>query len=120
MPKQRQDVSVLYVIRESAVPYAFTGYIDIDGQPAVQLQQQGFTWVYLKPGSRQLKHYWPLLAGMPKVEFSRDFVAGQTYVLEMRGRLEGDYISTEVHQVQFADAQQRMESCCRFTPPIDD
>jgi len=124
VPKPREDAAVLYVIRENAVPYLFTGYLDIDGSRAIELQQQGFTWIYVKPGARKLKHHWPGLAGMPAVDFERNFAAGQTYVLEMKGRvtnrrdpLHPFSISTEVHPVAVAEAQQRMTACCRFTPP---
>lgn len=117
-PRSRLDVAVLYVIRDSAVPYAYPGYVDIDGTKTVSLAQQGFTWLYLKPGDHTFSHYWPSLAGMPKVNFNHSFLAGRTYVFEMKGKNVGRTLSTEIQTVDLNDAKMHMASCCRYTAPV--
>ena len=117
-PRSRLDVAVLYVIRDSAVPYAYPGYVDIDGIKTVSLAQQGFTWLYLRPGDHSFSHYWPGLAGMPKVSFNHNFLPGRTYVFEMKGKIAKGIKSTEIQLVDLHDAEKHMASCCRYTAPV--
>lgn len=50
IPEARSDVAVLYVFRGYAQPILNTSYLDVDGKQAAGLDNQGFTWLYLKPG----------------------------------------------------------------------
>ena len=43
-PSQRSDMAILYVVRENAVPYAFPGDVDVEGQHAAHLAQKSYTW----------------------------------------------------------------------------
>jgi hypothetical protein len=117
-PRVRLDVAILYIIRDSAVPYAYPGYVDIDGIKTVNLAQRGFTWLYLPPGEHAFSHYWPALAAMPKVDFKRTVVAGRTYVFEMKGKVAGRTISTELQVVDLKEAENHMALCCRYTAPV--
>jgi len=118
-PAVRNDVGVLYVVRENAVPYAFPGNVDVDGKRAAHLAQKGYTWFYVKPGTRTFKHYWPALAGMPKVEFKRDVAAGKTYVFEMTGQVVGLSISTAIDMLPLVEAENKMRACCRYVEPTE-
>jgi hypothetical protein len=120
VPEARSDVAVLYVFRGYAQPTALASHLDIDDKPAASLLNQGFTWLYLKPGTHKFKHYWNLLSGMPTVEFSKALEGGQTYVFQMRGEVliaRADSLSTTaILEMELEEAKEHMASCCRYVP----
>lgn len=54
--------SILYVFREYAEPTLWGATIHIDGKEVQSLSQGGFTWVYAKPGKRNITAVWSGMA----------------------------------------------------------
>jgi hypothetical protein len=116
----RSDKAVLYVYRQYAEPTAWPAQLEIDGRSALSLQQEGFTWVYVTPGNRNLVYRWPFLAGMPKVEFTHQFEAGKTYAFEMTGKARGAAIffvtRSAIRELEWRMAIEQLRACCRYVP----
>jgi len=117
VPIKSTKNAVLYIYRKYAQPTAFSAYLEIDGKEAVSLSQEGFTWVYIKPGNHKFKHGWPLFAAMPSVDFEREFKPGKTYAFEISGRVSGMTAETAIKPTNIEYAKQKMASCCRYVQP---
>jgi hypothetical protein len=77
--------AVVYVFRKDAKPTVFGATLCIDEWDVVTLQQGGFTWTYLSPGSHQVKVRWPTMSGAPDPSIELDAAAGRTYYYELTG-----------------------------------
>ena len=122
VPQPTADRAILYMYRVHALPLAWSAFLQIDGQEAASLANQGFTWVYLRPGKHKFQFGWPFLAGMPRVNFERTLEAGRVYAFEMRGDIRGAASSTmeltsAIAPIDFDEARRVMAGCCRYVAP---
>lgn len=119
-PEAKADKAILYIFRNYAEPTVFAAYLEIDKMEAASLNQEGYTWVYLTPGERNFKFGWPILAGMPSVEFKHTFEAGKVYAFQMVGSstLSGRMFRTmsAIAPTNIEMAKERMKNCCRYVP----
>src|SRR3569623_1601995 len=77
--------ATVYVLRDYAEPTAWGAKIHIDGTPVATLNQKGFTWVYVKPGNKDIKAVWPGASSLKDSAISVETVAGKTYYIELTG-----------------------------------
>lgn len=122
-PVASADQAVLYIFRKYAEPTAWSADFQIDDRSVASLAQQGFTWIYVSPGKHRLTQKWPFLAGMPALNFEREFEANKIYVFEIKGNVtywgvsEGKMHFTSrsaVAAVELEQAKQAMTACCRY------
>lgn len=119
-PEVKSDLAVLYIFRDYAEPTAFAAHLKIDDVEAASLNQQGFTWVYIEPGTHQFKYGWNFLSGMPTVEFENSFEAGKVYAFQMSGGVNslGNMIrsTSAIQPISPEVAIEKMKQCCRYVP----
>ena len=119
-PEIRADKALLYIYREYAEPTAFASYLTIDTVKAATLNQQGFTWVYVSPGEHDFRFGWPVIAGMPRVDFKTSLDAGKAYAFQMSGSVTLDgttmHATSAIAPIDIDAARSRMTSCCRYVP----
>lgn len=121
--------AVLYLYRDYAEPTAWRNTISIDGKEVAVLPQKSFTWIHVSVGKHTMSSRWPMLAGMPKVEFPFEPVAGASYFFEVKGtsQLTGtSYAPGGVNMHFFTETRMKvaderaalaqLEKCCRFIP----
>jgi hypothetical protein len=90
----RDDVALVYVVRQYAEPTAMPAMILVGDATVGDLNQKGFTWFYAKPGHREIRAQWGLMSGQAPSRISLDLEAGKTYYLELLGvsQASGDYL----------------------------
>ena len=118
--------ATLYVFREYAEPTAWGANIQVDTKPVSTLNQNGFTWVYVKPGKKDIKAVWSGMSGQKDSFISIDTVEGKTYYVELTGISQaagGIYpvmyfkMGSGLNQVKPESAVKRLETCCKFQEP---
>lgn len=129
-PVARQDEAVLYVFRAYAEPTAWGTTVSIDGQKLTTLNQGGFTVAVVKPGARELKATWSVLASQKDGTLDLEVVAGRTYYVAVTGlsRMTGagtdkygqHYYEftkgTGMHPVNPQAAPDLVAKCCVLQP----
>ena len=122
MPEVKPDKAILYIFRHYAEPTAFASYLEIDKQEVASLNQEGFTWVYVEPGTHNFEFGWPFFASMPGVNFQHTLQAGETYAFEMQGSssYSGNQFNTRsaIQPIKIEEAIARMNICCRYVAPV--
>lgn len=121
-PNISNDKAVLYIFRDYAEPLALAAYLEIENTEVASLKQDGFTWVYVTPGKKNLKYGWPMLAGMPSLKFEFEFEPGKSYAFEMAGKSTyagiGFNTQTILKEMEITQAKKIIYLCCRYVPPV--
>ncbi|WP_405119702.1 hypothetical protein [Pseudomonas leptonychotis] len=126
----KEDKAIFYIFREYAEPTAWKATIYIDGNEIVSLPQQGFTWIYLKPGKHTVTSRWSSMAGVPTVEFSSEFLANSKFFYEIVGTakatgatagINGPIMSfsttAQINTPEEKIAIEKLSRCCRYITP---
>ena len=121
-PIVSSDKAVLFIFRDHAEPVALVAYLEIENTKVASLRQNGFTWLYVTPGKKNIKYMWPILAGMPIAKFEYEFEAGKTYAFEMTGKSiymgYGFSTATVMKEMDITEAREIIESCCHYVLPV--
>jgi hypothetical protein len=127
--KALPDRATVYVLREYAEPTAWGANIQIDGKPVADLNQGGFTWIYIKPGKTEIKAVWSGMSSQKDSFISIDTEAGKTYYVELTGvsQLTGVTLTmmyfkvgSGLSEVKPEAAVKKLETCCKFQKPGSD
>ena len=116
-PEPAADKSILYIYRHYSQPTAYVGSLQIDKQEIISLNQEGFTWIYVTPGTRKFKFGFPPITGMPTVDFEHTFEPGKIYAFEMQGISAGPRIVSAIQPTDINEAKQKLLTCCRYVAP---
>lgn len=123
----KSGYSTLYVFREYAEPTAWGANIQVDAKPVSTLNQNGFTWVFVKPGKKEIKAVWAGMSGQKDSYISIDVVEGKTYYVELTGisQVAGAAypimifkMGSGLNQIKPESAVKRLEKCCKFQKPV--
>ena len=121
-PDITNDKAVLYIFRDRAEPLAWPAYLEIENTNVASLKQEGYTWVYVTPGKKNLKYGWPALVGMPSVKFDFEFAPNKSYAFEMTGKARytgiGFNTQTILKEMEITQAKKIIYLCCRYVPPV--
>ena len=124
--QEKPGYATLYVFRDYAEPTALGSSIHIDGKHVVTLNQRGYTWVYLKPGNRNLQAVWAPLSGQKDATLLLDVVAGMTYYVDVTGTVKyvgmyglANYYVTDsrMNGISADAAEPKLEQCCKYQKP---
>ena len=123
----KEGYAILYVFREHAEPTAWGSKILIDSEPVATLNQKGFTYAYIKPGTREIWAKWGSTTGQQDSKISLNAEAGEVYFVELTGvsklvntRAVGLDIVWDVitgsglGAVNLFEAEKRLQACCRL------
>lgn len=121
IPAPQNDMAVLYLFRGYAEPTAFAAHITIDQSEVASLNQEGFTWVYVKAGQHDFSVDWSSWSGVPSLQFKHSLEAGHFYAFQVLGHvkmLTPNVVSNAaITRLGVEEAQDRMKACCRYVPP---
>ncbi|MGH8283529.1 MAG: DUF2846 domain-containing protein [Gammaproteobacteria bacterium] len=140
LPPPSPDYAVLVVYRQIVFPVAYKSTISVNGQEAVEMPNEGFTWIKVKPGYVLVKNDWSFAAGNPSGAYDLDVAAGQYYYFEITGNtynpplqvvedlhiaagLVTYHSSVEGRGFVLRDAAvaiRELTTCCRHVPVEDD
>lgn len=127
--ENKEGYATLYILREYAEPTAWGATIHIDGKEVSTLNQGGFTWVYAKPGKRDITAVWPGLSGQKDSKILLELAKGKKYYVDLTGvsRLSGVSggsmyfsVGSGLNGVHPTMAEQRLEKCCKYQKPVSD
>lgn len=118
MPELQSDMAVLYIFRSYAEPTAFAAHAEIDQLEVVSLNQEGFSWVYIKPGEHSFKIRWSSLSGMPDLEFKKSLEAGKVYAFQILGSVKeltpNATTNSSLSHVKIEVAKEKRKACCSY------
>jgi len=121
--------ATLYVFRKYAEPAGWGATLFIDDKEVSVLNQQGFTWVYAKPGTRQLSVVWPGMSGQQDADIQLTLSENKTYFIELSGLSHVHSLSegknknrkrTKLNSIHPRFAERLLNKCCRFEQPKSD
>ena len=121
--KPKEGHAILYIYREYAEPTAWGTTIHIDSQRVATLNQGGYTWIYAKPGTRNLSGKWAGLSGQKDSELSINLSANSTYFVNVTGisRLSGASgtsmfvtMGSGLNLVDPEESVKRLLACCKL------
>lgn len=126
--KPSPGFATLYVYRENAEPTAWGANIQVNGKPSADLNQGGFTWVYIKPGKTEVKAVWSGMSGQKDSFISIETQANKTYYVELTGISKAEVLFPMVYfkvgsglsEVKPAAAVKKLETCCKFQKPVSE
>ncbi len=125
--KSRQGYATLYVFREYAEPTAWGATIHIDGKEISTLNQGGFTWIYAKPGNRNITAVWAGLSGQRDSKISLNFLENKKYYVDLTGISQVSGVSLDfiyfrvgsgLNSVRPNVAEQKLTKCCKYQKPV--
>lgn len=125
--ESRYGYATLYVFREYAEPTAWGASIHIDGKEVGTLNQGGFTWIYAKPGNRDITAVWAGLSGQKDSKINMNLSEGKTYYVDLTGisqvsGVSGGFIYFNVgsglNSVRPNVAEERLTKCCKYQRPL--
>lgn len=140
LPPPDPAYAVLVVYREMVTPLAYKSTVSVNGQEAVEMPNQAYTWIKAKPGHVSVKNDWSFASGNAAGAVDMDVEAGHYYYFEViydRDRGVGP-VSMMAHLVSdtatFHTAVQgrgfipedeptatgKLVFCCRYVPVEDD
>lgn len=121
---------MVVVYRQIVTPTGRKVTISANGQEAVELPNQAFAGIKVKPGHVVVRSDWPWGAGNPSGVDNIDAQAGQYYYFEIVANTSGaDPIISMMHVVmegkglipeEAAQATESLTHCCRVIPVEDD
>lgn len=117
--------ATLYVFREYAEPTAWGAEVQVDSKPVTTLNEKGFTWIYVKPGTKNIKAVWPGISAQKDSSISIDAVEGKTHFVELTGisKPMAGYpmilfkMGSGLNLIKPESAVKRLEACCKFQKP---
>jgi len=121
--------AILYVFRKDAEPAGWGATLYIDDKEVSVLNQQGFTWIYAKPGARQLSVIWPDLSGQQDAGIALNLSANKTYYIELSGLSHVHSLSggkdknrkrSKLNSIHPRFAGRLLNKCCLFQQPKSD
>jgi len=127
--QKKAGYATLYVFRKYAEPAGWGATLYIDDKEVSVLNQQGFTWVYAKPGARQLSVVWPGLSGQQDAGIKLALSANKTYYVELSGLSHVHSLSdgknkkrkrTKLNSIHPRFAERLLNKCCQFEQPKSD
>lgn len=138
LPPYSPNYAVLVVYRQMVPPLAYKPTVSVNGQKAVEMPNDGFTWIKVKPGHVSLRNDWSFAAGNPSGAVDLDVEAGHYYYFEITGDSEQQYVNPIVHVAvnlatlhlavqgrglvleEEAQAIKNLITCCRYVPLDND
>lgn len=123
--------AIVYIYRNYAEPTVWGSTIFIDGKEVQKISQKGFTWVYAKPGKREVTGVWSGMASQRPAKISLNIKENKTYYIELTGISKADlvggktthsgttlYIDTDIHSdlhlIKAETAKRRISKCCKY------
>jgi hypothetical protein len=128
-PNAPEGYATVYIYRLGAYPKlrrpsVFIGDVIIFDPP-----ERALTWVYVRSGDRNIRVHWTWDAGSPDLSFSQEFDAGHSYFIKLSGSFSlritpnlnsataNGALGTFARVVPQAEAQNELETCCKFMAP---
>ena len=122
--------ALVYVYRKHAEPTAWGGTIFFDRSEIATLNQGGFTWAHLSPGTHTVRAVWAGLSGQRDSLINLEVNADTTYYLELVGvsKLVGVapaypgialsfQMGSGLNETDPARAEAIVAACCKFQSP---
>ncbi|QTN26213.1 DUF2846 domain-containing protein [Rhodoferax sp. AJA081-3] len=130
----QSDRSTVYIFRKYAEPTAFGTTIKINGTEVTSLNQNGYTWATVAPGTTEIRAVWAGLSGQRDSLISLNLKPATTYFIELTGMSKftgatlggGSGVTMQEFNVQMgsglnhvnpAAAEKVLEACCKFQKP---
>ena len=132
---QDPGYALVVVYRQMVPPLAYKSTVSVNGVEAVEIPNQAFTWIRVKPGHVMLKNDWSFAAGNPAGAVDLEVEAGHVYYVEVVYYIGGANViglagtMSTFHNPEEgrgfepreeAEALKSLKVCCRYVPVEDD
>lgn len=126
--------ALVIVYRGLVIPFAYRSTVSVNGVEAVEMPNQAFTWIKVRPGHVSIKNDWSFAAQNPAGAVDLAVQAGHRYYIEIFYPGNGNPATavmglatyhTSVQGRGFdvrdeSEAVKVLNSCCRYVPVEDD
>ena len=126
--------ALLVVYRGLVPPLAYKSTLSVNGVEAVEMPNQAFTWIKVRPGHVSIKNDWSFAAQNPAGAVDLAVQAGHRYYLEIFYPGDGSPVTAVTGLASYhtpmqgrgidtrdeAIALKTLQACCRYVPVEDD
>jgi len=84
--------SLVYFYRPNSTPFWLSPDLLLNDKKILDLGNQGYSYLYLKPGEYEIKVAWSLMSGRPDMYGKIKAEAGKTYFIRSHGHVYYDTI----------------------------
>jgi len=117
----KAEESLVYFYRPNSTPFLLSPDLLVNGKKILELGNQGYSYVYLKPGDYDIKVAWSFMSGRPDLEGKIKVEGGKTYFIRSHGHVSYNTItysaSGYLDSVSTTDALKEIKHCI-FIKPI--
>ena len=131
---QDSAYALVVVYRSLVTPLAYKSTVSVNGVEAVEMPNQAFTWIKVRPGHVSLKNDWSFAAGNPAGAVDLAVQAGHRYYVEIVYPGDGSAVTAVTGLATYhspiqgrgidtrdaATALKALRFCCRYVPVEDD
>jgi len=119
-PPPANGLALVYLYRPHSPPLWRSPTIYINNLEIMDLYNQGYTYLYVKPGKYHIKTDWSFDAGAPDLEGDATFKSGKTYYIKLGGNMSfsGNTVKTSSSLGSISPVMARSEIAqCMFINP---
>jgi len=113
--------ALVYFYRPNSTPFLLSPDLFVDGKKILELGNQGYSYVYLKPGEYDIKVTWSFMSGRPDLQGKIKVEEGKEYFIRSHGHVSYNTIvysaSGYLDSIPKTDALKEIKHCI-FIKPI--
>ena len=121
IPMPTNEESILVVYRKLTQPLALKVRVYLEEEKLLDVPNETFTWVNVKPGIKKIRTKWPAFTFIPENEIEIMFEAGNYYFVELVGSdiYTIPNVEPTIHDIEQKDYEEAvfiLRQCCRYVP----
>lgn len=114
--------SLVYFYRPNSTPFLLSPDLLVNGKKILSLGNQGYSYLYLKPGDYDIKVAWSFISGRHDLQGKVKLEAGKTYFIRSHGHVAYNTItyssSGYLTSVPAENALNEMGHCIFIKPDL--